>query len=187
LDAVRAAGRLYYELHKDVYQRYRTENADKVRLCAKQSRLNHLAARVATEKSYRQRVKHHRAKTMRQWAEKNRDKVKAWRKANRDRLRVIGMKKYNKRRAALVNAQIGTDREAYTAFAMFLKSAAAVPCYWCGRTTTKYKRHIDHIIAPNAGGKDDVYNLCCSCPKCNCAKRDKLPEQFTGQYVLQFA
>lgn len=111
----------------------------------------------------------------------------AWCRKNPDKARTIGTKRYNKRRAMKKGASVGTDRKAYKAFIMILRTAERLPCYWCGRITRKGQRHADHIVPLNRQGKDDVHNLCCACPKCNTAKKDKPPEVFSGQFELQFA
>jgi len=83
-------------------------------------------------------------------------------------------------------AKVGTDRVAKRRFVDDVKNKNVIECYWCGDPTEKGARHIDHIIPVSRHGTDDVYNLCCSCPACNCSKNDLLPEEFTGQFHIHF-
>ncbi len=93
----------------------------------------------------------------------------------------------SRRRALQQGAAVGTDRQAYRAFVKIVRTAKSIPCYWCGKKTKRGDRHIDHVVPLGRKGKDDVYNLCCSCVTCNLRKSIKMPEEFTGQYVLLFA
>lgn len=49
-------------------------------------------------------------------------------------------------------------------------------CAYCGCTPVNY--HVDHFIPRAKGGADKMANLVLSCPPCNLAKKDKLPEDF---------
>lgn len=91
-------------------------------------------------------------------------------------------------RARKRGARIG-DRAAYIAFVKHVRSAASIPCHWCGTATKRgaRRRHLDHIIPLAKGGADSVDNLCVSCQRCNCAKGAKMPEEFTGQSEMRFA
>lgn len=134
--------------------------------------------------------------------EKNTDLTKrraaAWVEGNPDRRRQIANEyaKRNpekfraachKRRALKLNAAVDTDRKAYVAFIRKVRFCERISCYWCGENVPKGKRHIDHIVALTRGGKDSVHNLCCSCQPCNSRKSNKMPEEFTGQFELDFS
>lgn len=67
-----------------------------------------------------------------------------------------------------------------------ISAASSVKCYWCGKTVPKRQRTVDHIVPVCRGGSDDATNLCCACRHCNTIKGQKLPEEFQGQYVLEF-
>jgi hypothetical protein len=140
--------------------------------------------RYATDPEWRKK----RQQVCKDHAKNNPEWYRAWSKMDRERNPGKYENYRNVRRARKLGASVGTDREAYKHFIKVLKTTPVLPCYWCGKDTKpgKRRRHIDHIIALAAGGKDDVYNLCCSCPSCNHRKSDKRPEDFTGQFVLPF-
>jgi len=49
-------------------------------------------------------------------------------------------------------------------------------CAYCGCTPVNYE--VDHFIPRARGGADVMSNLVLSCPPCNRAKRDNMPEEF---------
>lgn len=120
------------------------------------------------------------------WRERNREvdreNSRKWRRKNPDKQQDQCAIK----RARKYNARADSDRTQYRRFVRFMKSEAVIPCYWCGKKPARKDRRIDHIVPLAKGGFDSVVNLCCSCQKCNSAKGAKLPEVFSGQFVIPF-
>lgn len=142
---------------------YNLEHRD--RLCEM-----HRARRASRPEEYRERS--------RKWQAEHPGHDKAWRQQNPDAARAISVKKTHKRRAIKKGAAVGTDRKACLARIKAIKSPEVLPCHWCGTPTAKDGRHVDHIVPLRRGGPHAAENLCCSCPRCNCSKRDSLPEEF---------
>lgn len=123
---------------------------------------------------------------MRVWASVNRDRVsennRQWRLANPYRAAALSAAKRARKRGAKIG-----DRHAYARTIQYMRTAARVRCYYCGRVTLPRGRHIDHIIPLARGGADAVGNICVACPRCNLSKRAKMPEEVTGQAELVLA
>lgn len=47
-------------------------------------------------------------------------------------------------------------------------------CRYCGKTTTKETRSIDHVVPTSRGGRNNFGNLVIACKDCNNAKGDTL-------------
>ncbi len=76
-----------------------------------------------------------------------------------------------RRRRAHISAvvtDVTSERIAY------LKARSRGICYWCGKKARII--HIDHITPLSKGGEHMMYNLCVSCPSCNCSKGDNDPQ-----------
>lgn len=65
-------------------------------------------------------------------------------------------------------------------------------CWWCGKKlkqSIKYGKgsrvgfEVDHRIAINRGGTNELGNLCISCPSCNQSKGRKLPQEWNGRLL----
>lgn len=52
-----------------------------------------------------------------------------------------------------------------------IKTAPSLLCTWCFTPVPIKKRHIEHIVATQNGGRHSADNLTCSCAKCNCRKK----------------
>lgn len=65
------------------------------------------------------------------------------------------------------------------------KSKSSHVCHYCEKRF-RGSVWIDHVIALAKGGKHEVGNLCTACQKCNQAKSDKSPKDFSvnGQTFL---
>lgn len=55
-------------------------------------------------------------------------------------------------------------------------------CWWCGDQLPK-NYHIDHRIPLVRGGSNNPSNLVLSCPRCNLSKQDKMPDEFNGRLL----
>jgi 5-methylcytosine-specific restriction endonuclease McrA len=108
-------------------------------------------------------------------------KAAAWKIANPAKARAIN----SKRRAVYRAATIG-DAKHIKAFYEFVANAERIACHWCGKPVKKTDRCVDHIIPLARGGQHVVFNLCCSCARCNNRKHTKFPAEFTGQHELVF-
>lgn len=160
---------------------------DKARGIVKQSRARHPETSRMAKRQHHQKYKARQNEKRRQFHREHRaEQLAKMRRYARQNIGVIHAKN-SAYRARKRGAAVGTDRAAYAAFVQRVKAAPIVRCYWCGGKTPKGERHIDHILPLSRGGKDDVLNLCCSCPACNLAKHDKTPEQFSGQFELCFS
>jgi 5-methylcytosine-specific restriction endonuclease McrA len=45
------------------------------------------------------------------------------------------------------------------------------------------KYHVDHVVPLSRGGSDGPENIVISCPRCNCSKSSKLPEEWNRPVV----
>lgn len=54
-------------------------------------------------------------------------------------------------------------------------------CWWCGNKVEKY--HVDHRIALDRGGSNNLGNLVISCPRCNTSKQNKLPHEWSNRLL----
>lgn len=106
--------------------------------------------------------------------------MKKWRRENRDKVNGHKRNRYSRVRAG---RRVG-DRKSLCRFYRIVNESRSIPCYWCGRRTTKRTRHIDHIIPLAKGGVHAVENLCCSCADCNLRKNARLPHEFSKQGEL---
>jgi 5-methylcytosine-specific restriction endonuclease McrA len=143
---------------------------------------------------------HRREQIAKQWARENKQltqqrdaarylanpekysrKAAAWKLANPAKARAAN----SKRRALSRTATIG-DAKQIKAFYEVVATAERITCHWCGKPVRKSERCVDHIIPLARGGQHVVFNLCCSCARCNNRKHTKLPAEFTGQHELVF-
>jgi len=134
--------------HKKAYDRkYQVENKDRI------------AKRTA---AYLQRTMPERLRKMKEWADRNKDKVKAIKTAYKHRRRTV-------ERAGIS----GPELQAW-------ESAHKKVCYWCDKPCAR-NYHIDHYEPLSKGGKHEASNLVIACAKCNQTKSAKDPYQFAQQ------
>jgi 5-methylcytosine-specific restriction endonuclease McrA len=187
----RAYRKQYREEHaEEIKQRksaYREKNIDRLKEKDRRRYEANKAKAIQQAKDYYAKHRDHltamRKSRHRANPEQVRNWLRSWDLRNPERRAAIRAK----RRALKAGAQMGTDRNAYAAFVRMVRNAERITCYWCGVTVPKRKRHLDHIISLAQGGADDVHNLCCSCETCNLSKGAKLPEEFTGQFLLPYS
>lgn len=167
-------------------KQYRQANRERIDAKEKADYLANIEYRRARQRAYYR--KNHVAIKKAHRAEYVKDPSKAkrisrnWLVNNRGKHRAL----CSKRRALKLNAMVG-DRVAYASFVESVRCADRIHCYWCNKVVPKELRQIDHIVSLSRGGADDVHNLCCSRRSCNLSKGTKLPEEFSGQFVLAFA
>lgn len=51
-------------------------------------------------------------------------------------------------------------------------------CHFCGKGLLFKQVSIDHYLPKSKGGPDDIFNLVCSCRRCNKNKRSSVPEDY---------
>jgi 5-methylcytosine-specific restriction endonuclease McrA len=176
------------ECKNAVHRAWSANNADRIRgYGRKRAGTPEVKARLAAA-TKRCRAKHPERYQQRaaRWYAANADrciqKTKDWQAKNPES-RAALKEAY---RARCHGSAVG-DREPIIAYRKWAKSEPSIPCYWCGITTKRGKRHIDHIIPVARGGADAVANFCVACPSCNQRKHCKLPEHFSGQAELRLA
>ncbi len=129
----------------------------------------HPVERSKTSKKYRKNNIEKVRECGRRWVRKNMAKMCAY---------------AARRRARKARLTIG-DQSYVDAFYVMVKAVRSIRCYWCGKRIPKGKRTVDHIMPFDIhNGAHAIENLCCSCGPCNSAKKNKLPEVFSGQYEM---
>lgn len=165
-DRIRAIWKKYHEREKErlnkISLEYYYKNKEKISARLKETRIKD-AARLAV-------------------------RDKAWRDSNKERIygyrsRSIGGAK---RRAAKRNAE-GTYSYQDV---VDLFNRQGGKCASCKREISKYpgkkKYHVDHVTPLKLGGSNYPSNLQLLCPRCNCSKGAKSPEQWAQQNGLLF-
>ena len=58
-------------------------------------------------------------------------------------------------------------------------------CFWCDRhIDSAYPGfHVDHLIPLRRGGENWHWNIVLACPRCNCARKAKLPLEWAPYYL----
>lgn len=51
-------------------------------------------------------------------------------------------------------------------------------CHFCGKELLFKQVSIDHYLPKSKGGSDDIFNLVCSCRRCNKYKKSSVPEDY---------
>lgn len=106
-------------------------------------------------------------------AEKRLARVREWAAKNRDKVRAIKISYKARRR------QQESGGDPTSAIHAWEKSAPKV-CYWCGVKCPKLY-HIDHYVPLSKGGKHEVRNLVIACRKCNLKKNARDPYDFARE------
>jgi 5-methylcytosine-specific restriction endonuclease McrA len=94
---------------------------------------------------------------------------KTWRSANKDRVRLMDMRKLAKRRAAPIGTfHIRDWRQ--------LKNLWGHRCAYCGKSSKKLT--VDHMVPLARGGIHDVSNIVPACLSCNTSKCARTVEEY---------
>jgi 5-methylcytosine-specific restriction endonuclease McrA len=112
-------------------------------------------------KRYHERTSERRLECSRDWAARNKDKVRSIKAAYKARRR---------------QQEQGGDS---TATIHAWEKQAAKVCHWCGVKCHKLY-HIDHYVPLAKGGKHEVRNLVIACRKCNLRKSARDPYEFAA-------
>ncbi|PAB60003.1 HNH endonuclease [Anaeromicrobium sediminis] len=59
-------------------------------------------------------------------------------------------------------------------------------CRFCGRKLLFKQVTLDHYLPKSRGGTNDIFNLACSCKKCNKYKRDEIPLDYKDSILELF-
>ncbi len=131
----------------------------------------------------------------RYWAKREEilTKKSAYRKENKEKIaakgkeyrhRVAGTEKYKAMKKA---ARLRRRAAGYVPVAelnKLIKSSNNV-CFWCDEEIPNGEMHLDHIYPVSKGGRNDMYNLVVACRSCNQRKRDKSPEIWIEEILLE--
>jgi 5-methylcytosine-specific restriction endonuclease McrA len=118
------------------------------------------------------------------WDESHPEDV-AQREERRRATRTMERSAYKRRRRARIrNAEgrHGVKDVRLQIAAQTPKGGQHVICWWCDREI-KGQYHVDHRVPLARGGGDGPGNIVIACPRCNTAKRDRLPEEFAGRLL----
>jgi 5-methylcytosine-specific restriction endonuclease McrA len=169
-----------YAANKEERARYlrewRAANPDKA-----QAQRDAYYSRVKGTPEYREMI---RAKT-----ERHKDKITAYRRANRDRWNEWG-KAWRKRNPEKVKAIWAAHRHKRKAATKDGPTAAEIlewaksvkrACYWCGVKLTLRTYTLDHYQPLSRGGEHAVHNFVMACSRCNCRKNARDPLEFAKE------
>ncbi|MCT4633400.1 MAG: HNH endonuclease [Firmicutes bacterium] len=59
-------------------------------------------------------------------------------------------------------------------------------CFFCSKFLYKNKITLDHYYPKKYGGTEEVFNLVCSCKKCNNMKKSKVPDNHKEHWIKYF-
>src|SRR6056297_3091575 len=59
-------------------------------------------------------------------------------------------------------------------------------CYYCNKELLFKQMSIDHFYPLSSGGTDDIFNIVCSCKKCNILKEDKIIDHYQNILINLF-
>lgn len=110
--------------------------------------------------------KNYRRVNNKKWRAKAAAYQREWRKQNREKWNSHLSDRAAMRRATESNS------DATRIIIQRLKQKRRFICYWCKRRFNREHLHIDHIVALKSGGAHSPGNICASCARCNCSKKD---------------
>lgn len=165
VDNNRKRGFTYY-CKKCIYKfqvNYRKDNLDKIKIWKTNSRIKNSEKILEHYRSFREANR-----------ERLREQYKQYYKNNLEKFRVRGHNRYAIKKSGDVTILT-------TLFLEDLLYQQNNKCFYCKNELNKY--HIEHLIPLARGGEHKEYNIVLSCPTCNLAKRDKMPDMFL-QYKI---
>ncbi len=59
-------------------------------------------------------------------------------------------------------------------------------CFHCGKALRRDQVSVDHYLPKSAGGTNDLFNVVCSCRKCNRYKKSAIPGDWQGVQLKLF-
>lgn len=116
----------------------------------------------------REKPEHHR-EIVRQWNERNPDKIKRYRTEGYRKNKALYIAANNRRRARLLQTVGSYSVEEWEA----LKTQYGNRCLSCGRLESDIDLTVDHVIPISKGGSNYISNLQPLCKSCNSKKKDK--------------
>lgn len=168
------ATKKYYLLNKDYYLNYqkmwRKNNPDRVKQQRKRVYIKQCAGignRLQWERNYRDTHRDELHEKNKNWAMKNRIKIKAY---------------SVKRRKFLKSLRPSTVQRVYE---NNIKKYGTLTCYLCLNPIPFGKDSLEHKIPLSRGGRNNYRNLDISCLPCNCRKHTKTVSEYRRDF--QFA
>jgi 5-methylcytosine-specific restriction endonuclease McrA len=167
-------------------KRWAANNPDKRRAIVARYEATHKEQKRARGRAYTVSGRA-RAWQAKRRAEK-RDKINAyfreWYNRNTDRFRAIQLH-YRRRRPQVAKAKHARYRARLHSAEGFHTPADIVAqyeaqhgkCWYCGIELNNVY-HADHFIPLNKGGSNWPSNIVCACGRCNCRKKDLLPDEY---------
>lgn len=104
------------------------------------------------------------------------ERVKAWRKANPEKVKILAKVRDSNRRARLAAAE-GTFTAAEIRAQFDYQQAT---CAYCG-TSLARGYHVEHVEPIARGGRNDMSNILLACSPCNLSKGAKTLEEWTNR------
>lgn len=158
----------------DYIKQYREKNKEKIKRDVAKYQLENKAKIDEYKKNHRienlARYTENAAKAYAEDSVARRAAVKAWKKENPSKVKVI-----NQNRRALKKYNGG---KLSSGIVQRLMSLQKNRCACCCADLNDSGHHVDHIIPLSKGGAHDDANIQLLCPTCNLSKRDKLPIEF---------
>jgi hypothetical protein len=145
---------------KECKKKYNQENKVRIAKKSKKYRSKHQEELINYCKEWRIKNPDYTKEYYRSNAEKIKKKSSRWKKENPEKVF-----NYNTKRRHFAS-HLGKEDWKH------IMSQNDWKCFYCDTPLDKNNRTIDHIIALNNGGTNDIENCVASCMSCNCSKKD---------------
>lgn len=161
------------ECKKEDVRKWVKENPERAALKAKESRQRHHGAYIKRHKEWRSKNREKVRSQTKKYYQNNKEKcsemIKNWRISNPEASRAITHRYISRKKGAegrFSKKDVGL---------MLIKQNNL--CLSCSADLTK-GFHVDHIMPLALGGTNWPDNIQILCPKCNCTKSDKHPDEW---------
>ena len=177
-ERIMAKSAAYYSANREEIAAHRAQFYIKYRekIAASQAAyyIAHRAERAAYYASHRAKIRAYNVAYLDAHRDEQAARTAAWKKANPDKVRA----NYHRRRARkLGNSGTHTAQDIQRQ-----GDSQKWRCWWCGKNCAD-KYHVDHLIPLSKGGHNNPSNIVISCPRCNCSKHDKTPDEFCDRLL----
>ena len=159
-------------------KQYYEENKEQIAEKNKQYREEHKEQIVEYQKQYREENKEYYAEYYKQYREENKEKLAEYSKKYREDNPHIKFNNHNKRRQLEENQGNGITKEQWLEMMIFFDFKCA---YSGEKLSSKKVRTVDHIVALNNGGLNEVWNCVPMYANYNYSKHTKDMEQWYRQ------